>query len=151
MAFVDEGPIRVGAGQRPGAAAASRMTWWRAARFGMFIHWGLYAIPAGQWRGQSIPGIGEWIMLRARIPVREYEQLAKQFNPTRFDADAWARLAKQAGQKYLTITSKHHDGFCMFDSKVTDYDIVDATPFARDPMKELAAECARQGIKLFFY
>jgi len=127
------------------------MTWWRAARFGMFIHWGLYAIPAGQWRGQSIPGIGEWIMLRARIPVREYEQLAKQFNPTRFDADAWARLAKQAGQKYLTITSKHHDGFCMFDSKVTDYDIVDATPFARDPMKDLAAACQRHGIRLCFY
>jgi alpha-L-fucosidase len=117
----------------------------------MFIHWGLYAIPAGQWRGEAIPGIGEWIMLRARIPVAEYEQLAKQFNPTRFDADAWVRLAKQAGQKYLTITSKHHDGFCMFGSSLTDYTIVEATPFGRDPMKDLAEACQRHGVKLCFY
>jgi alpha-L-fucosidase len=90
-------------------------------------------------------------MPRARIPVREYEQLAKQFNPTKFDADAWVRLAKQAGQKYLTITCKHHDGFCMYDSQVSDYDIVDATPFGRDPMKELAEACQRHGIRLCFY
>jgi len=117
----------------------------------MFIHWGLYAIPAGRWQGEAVPGIGEWIMLRSRIPVPEYEQLAHQFNPTKFDADEWVRLAKQAGQKYLTITAKHHDGFCMFDSKVTDYDIVDATPFGRDPMKELAEACQRHGIRLCFY
>lgn len=127
------------------------MDWWRSARFGLFIHWGLYAIPAGQWKGQAIPGIGEWIMLRARIPVAEYEQLASQFNPPRFDAEAWVALAKRAGQKYLTITSKHHDGFCMFDSKLTDYDIVDATPFGRDPLKELAAACQRADIRLCFY
>ena len=127
------------------------MQWWRAARFGMFIHWGLYAIPAGRWQGEAVPGIGEWIMLRSRIPVPEYEQLARRFNPLGFDADAWVRLAKQAGQKYLTITAKHHDGFCMFDSKVTDYDIVDATPFGRDPMKDLAEACQRHGIRLCFY
>ena len=148
---VDEGPIRRGARQRADAKSDPRLTWWREARFGLFIHWGLYAIPAGEWKGERIPRIGEWIMLRAQIPVKEYEQLATQFNPVKFNAAEWVALAKRAGQKYLTITAKHHDGFCMFDSKVTDYDIVDATPFGRDPMKELAAECKKQGIKLCFY
>lgn len=143
--------IRVERGQRPNARGEARLNWWREAKFGMFIHWGLYAIPAGEWKGEKIPGIGEWIMYRARIPVKEYEQLAKQFNPTKFDAAEWVGLAKRAGQKYLVITAKHHDGFCMYDSKETDYDIVDATPFGRDPMKELAAECAKQGIKMCFY
>jgi alpha-L-fucosidase len=137
--------------QREGSANDSRLDWWREARFGMFIHWGLYAIPAGTWKGEQIPGIGEWIMYRARIPVAEYEQLASEFNPVKFDAAEWVSLAKRAGQKYLVITSKHHDGFCIFDSKVSDYDIVDATPFGRDPLKELAEECEKQGIKLGFY
>jgi alpha-L-fucosidase len=145
------GVIRSGQAQRPEARKDPRLNWWREARFGMFIHWGLYAIPAGRWKGRAIPGIGEWIMLRARIPVAEYEALAKQFNPTNFDAEAWVSLAKRAGQKYLVITAKHHDGFCMYDSKYTDYDIVDATPFGRDPMKELAAACERHGIRLCFY
>lgn len=148
---LDEGPIRHGSGQRPGARDDARLTWWRDAKFGMFIHWGLYAIPAGKWKGEAIPGIGEWIMQRARIPVPEYEQLAKKFNPVQFNAAEWVSLAKRAGQKYLVITSKHHDGFCMYDSQLTDYDIVDATPFGRDPMKELAAECQKQGIRLCFY
>jgi len=86
-----------------------RMTWFRDARFGMFIHWGLYAIPAGEWKGKQIPGIGEWIMNRAKIPVAEYEQLAKQFNPVDFDCRALVRTAKAAGQKYMVITAKHHD------------------------------------------
>src|SRR5918992_1465793 len=107
----------------------ARMKWWREARFGMFIHWGLYAIPAGEWKGKLIPGIGEWIMNRAKIPVAEYEQLAKQFNPVEFDADAWVRLARDAGMKYLVITSKHHDGFAMYHSKASKFNIVDATPF----------------------
>lgn len=130
---------------------SARLDWWRDARFGLFIHWGLYAIPAGEWHGQPIPGIGEWIMLRARIPVHEYEQLARQFNPVSFDADAWVQLAKRAGQKYLVITAKHHDGFCMFDSKLTNYNTVNATPFGRDPMRELAAACQKHGIRLCFY
>ena len=138
-------------GQRAGAHLDTRLAWWRAAKFGMFIHWGLYAVPAGQWGGQEIPGIGEWIMYRARIPVSEYEKLAEQFNPVKFDAAEWVSLAKRAGQKYMVITSKHHDGFCIFDSKVSDYDIIDRTPFGRDPLKELAEECAKQGIKLGFY
>ena len=128
-----------------------RMEWWREARFGMFIHWGLYAVPAGQWKGEKVPGIGEWIMQRARIPVSEYEPLAKQFNPVKFDAEQWVRIAKNAGMKYIVITSKHHDGFCLWDSKYTDYDVMDATPFKRDILGELAAECQKQGIRLCFY
>ncbi|MFH1084263.1 MAG: alpha-L-fucosidase [Chloroflexota bacterium] len=137
--------------QRADARSDPRLTWWRAARFGMFIHWGLYAIPAGTWKGQQIPGIGEWIMYRARIPVAEYEQLAAQFNPVRFNAAEWVGLAKAAGQKYLTITAKHHDGFCLFKTHVSPYNIVDATPFGRDPIAELADECQRQGVRLCFY
>lgn len=117
----------------------------------MFIHWGLYAIPAGVWKGQEIPGIGEWIQQRARIPVFEYEQLASQFNPLRFNAAEWVSLAKQAGQKYLVLTSKHHDGFCLFKSDYTPYNIVEATPFGRDVVAELAQECARQGIRFGLY
>ncbi len=143
--------IREGSRQRPGARQDQRLTWWREARFGMFIHWGLYAIPAGTWQGQAVSGIGEWIMQRARIPVAEYEQLAQQFNPVNFDAAAWVALARTAGQRYLVITAKHHDGFCLFKSALTRYNIVDATPFGRDPLKELAAECQQQGIKLCFY
>jgi alpha-L-fucosidase len=137
--------------QRPDARAHPRMAWWREARFGLFIHWGLYAIPAGVWKGAPVDGIGEWIMHRARIPVAEYEPLAKQFNPVKFDAAEWVSLARRAGQKYLVITSKHHDGFCMFRTGQTRYNIVDATPFGRDPMQELAAECARQGVRFGFY
>ena len=143
--------IREGSRQRPGARQDQRLTWWREARFGMFIHWGLYAIPAGTWQGQAVPGIGEWIMQRARIPVVDYEQLAQQFNPVNFDAAAWVALARMAGQRYLVITAKHHDGFCLFKSAFTRYNIVDATPFGRDPLKELAAECQQQGVKLCFY
>jgi alpha-L-fucosidase len=138
-------------GQRPGAQADPRLGWWRAAKFGLFIHWGLYAIPAGLWNGAEIPGLGEWIMLRARIPVAAYEQLAAQFNPVKFNAAAWVALAKAAGQQYIVITTKHHDGFCLFHSQVGDYNIVDATPFGRDVIKELADECQKQGIRLGFY
>jgi alpha-L-fucosidase len=145
------GAIRKARDQRPEARHDPRLNWWREAKFGLFIHWGLYAILAGKWKGESIPGIGEWIMLRARIPVAEYEQLAPKFNPTEFNAAEWVSLAKQAGQKYVVITAKHHDGFCMYDSAITDYDIVDATPFKRDPLTELAAECQKQGLKLGFY
>ena len=132
-------------------AREKRLQWWREARFGMFIHWGLYAIPAGEWKGKPIAGIGEWIMNRAKIPVAEYEQLAKQFNPVKFNADEWVAVAKGAGAKYIVITSKHHDGFAMYGSKVSKYNIVDATPFRRDPIKELAGACQRGGVKLCFY
>ncbi|MFQ6034675.1 MAG: alpha-L-fucosidase [Sedimentisphaerales bacterium] len=128
-----------------------RMKWWREARFGMFIHWGVYSVPAGTYKGEQIPGIGEWIMQKAKIPISEYEQFAQQFNPVKFDADEWVRIAKNAGMKYIVITSKHHDGFCLWDSKLTDYDIVDATPFKRDVLKELSEACKRHGIRLCFY
>ena len=128
-----------------------RMEWWREARFGLFIHWGLYAQPAGEWKGEEIRGISEWIMARAEIPVAEYEQLTATFNPVKYDADQWVQLAKQAGMKYIVITSKHHDGFAMFHSKATKYNIVDATPFDRDPLKELAEACEKHGLRLGFY
>ena len=128
-----------------------RMKWWREARFGMFIHWGLYAVPAGEWKGKRIPGIGEWIMERAKISIPKYEPLTEQFDPVKFDADEWVRIAKNAGMKYIVITSKHHDGFCLWDSKVTDYDIVDATPFKRDVLKELSKACRKKRVRLCFY
>jgi alpha-L-fucosidase len=146
------------AAQPAGGAIASKpssqdekMQWFREAKFGLFIHWGLYAVPAGTWKGQQIQGIGEWIMNRAKIPVKEYEQLAAQFNPVKFNAEEWVQLAEDAGMKYIVITSKHHDGFAMYGSKVTKYNIVDATPFKRDPLKELAAACARHNIRFGFY
>jgi len=129
----------------------ARMAWWREARFGMFIHWGLYAIPAGTWNGKKVPFIGEWIMNNGKIPVADYKALAAKFDPTQFDADAWVAVAKAAGMKYIVITSKHHDGFAMFKSDANPFNIVDATPFKRDPLKELAAACRKQGIKLGFY
>jgi alpha-L-fucosidase len=132
-------------------AKEKRLEWFREAKFGLFIHWGLYAIPAGEWKGKRIPGIGEWIMNRAKIPVAEYEQLAKQFNPVKFNADEWVQMAKDAGMKYIVITSKHHDGFALYDSKVSKWDVVDATPFKRDILKELVAACRKHGIRLGFY
>jgi len=128
-----------------------RMDWWREARFGLFIHWGLYAQPAGEWNGEQVPGISEWIMARAEIPVKEYEKLAETFNPVKYDAEEWVLLAREAGMKYIVITSKHHDGFAMFGSEASEYNIVDATPFARDPLKELAEACEKHGLRLGFY
>jgi alpha-L-fucosidase len=129
----------------------ARMKWWREARFGMFIHWGVYSVPAGIYKGHEVKGIGEWIMNRGKIPVAEYRAYAKEFNPVKFNADEWVRLAKNAGMNYIVITSKHHDGFAMFDSKASDWNIVKATPFGRDPLKELAAACKKYGVKLGFY
>jgi alpha-L-fucosidase len=128
-----------------------RMRWWREARFGMFIHWGLYAVPAGEYNGKRSERIGEWIMEWANIPRAEYEKFTAQFNPVKFDAKEWVRIAKDAGMKYIVITSKHHDGFALYDSKVSNYDIVDATPYKRDPIKALATEAKKQGLKFCFY
>ncbi|NLX96774.1 MAG: alpha-L-fucosidase [Rhodopirellula sp.] len=129
----------------------ARMQWWRDARFGMFIHWGLYAIPAGTWDGKQVPGIGEWIMDRANIPVDKYEKLAAQFNPAKYDPAAWAQIAADAGMKYLVITSKHHDGFCLFATDTTDYDVVNATAYGKDLLKPLAEECRKRGIQFCTY
>ena len=104
------------------------MAWWREARFGLFIHWGLYAVPAGEYKGTRSKEIGEWIMSWANIPRADYEKFAPQFNPVKFDAARWVAIAKSAGMKYIVITSKHHEGFAMFDSAVSHYDIVERTP-----------------------
>jgi alpha-L-fucosidase len=125
-----------------------RMNWWREARFGLFIHWGLYAIPAGEWGGQT--NYGEWIRNNAHIPLATYDQFLQQFNPVKFNAEEWVMMAKNAGMKYIVITSKHHDGFALFDSKVSDFDVM-ATPFKRDILKELAAACHKHDITLCFY
>ncbi|MBN1480663.1 alpha-L-fucosidase, partial [candidate division KSB1 bacterium] len=122
-------------------ATADKMDWWKDAKFGMFIHWGIYAVPAR----------GEWVMNQEKIPIAEYEKFAEQFNPVQFHADEWVQVAKEAGQKYLVITTKHHDGFCMWDSKVTNYDIIDRTPFKRDVIRELTDACERAGIVFGVY
>lgn len=125
-----------------------RMQWWREARFGLFIHWGLYSIPAGEWNGST--NHAEWIRTTAQIPLKEYDKLVDQFNPVKFNAEEWVKLAKDAGMKYIVITSKHHDGFCLFDSKFTDFDLM-STPFKRDILKELSDACHKHGIKICFY
>lgn len=125
--------------------------WWKDAKYGMFIHWGLYSQLAGKWKGQEVAGIGEWIMKRLEIPVAEYEKIATKFNPSAFNAEEYVNLAVEAGMKYIVITAKHHDGFAMYHSKCSTYNIVDATPFGRDPMTELAEACCKAGIKLCFY
>ena len=128
-----------------------RLNWFKEARFGMFIHWGIYALPAGVWKGKDYPQIGEWIKDSAHIPDEEYDALARKFNPVKFNADVIVKLAKEAGMKYLVFTAKHADGFAMYDSKCSDYSIVRATPYKKDPVKALATACKREKIKLCFY
>ena len=125
----------------PPISRAERLRWFQQARFGMFIHWGLYSVPAR----------GEWWQFHGSVPGSEYEKFAAQFNPVKFDAHEWVSVAKAAGMKYLVITAKHHEGFAMYDSKLTDYTIVKATPFHRDPLQELSAECARQDVRFCIY
>jgi alpha-L-fucosidase len=135
----------------PKAARDQRMNWWRDATFGMFIHWGAYAIPAGEYKGQPVKGIGEWIMHNANIPIPEYEAYVKGFNPLKFNAKEWVKTAKDAGIQYIVITSKHHDGFCLWDSKVSNYDVMDFAPFKRDILRELSDACKEAGIRMCFY
>ena len=129
----------------------ARMAWWREAKFGMFIHWGVYSVPAGTYKGEQIKGIGEWIMNRAKIPVAEYKAFAPQFTAAKYDPDAWAALAKKAGMRYIVITSKHHDGFGLFDSKATTWDAVDASGAHRDLIQPLAEAARNQGLKFGLY
>jgi len=138
------------AGETP-AHRNARMKWWREARFGMFIHWGLYAVPAGTYQGKETGSIGEWIMHDFKIPVADYAEFAKQFNPVQFNADDWVSIAKAAGMRYIVMTAKHHEGFAMFHTKVDDFNIYDGTPFKRDPIAEMAAACRKQGIKFGVY
>jgi alpha-L-fucosidase len=136
------------ASETPAGAPDPRLDWWREARFGLFIHWGLYAVPAGEWKGGT--DYGEWIRDSAHIPVGEYERFQRGFDPVLFDADEWVRLAREAGMRYLVITSKHHDGFCLFDSAQTDWDVM-GTPFRRDILAELSAACAKGGVRFATY
>ncbi len=131
----------------PSSENLKNREWFQDAKYGMFIHWGVYSTMAG---GGDY-GIAEWIMNQKRIPIAQYENMATFFNPVYFDPREWVSTAKAAGMKYITITSKHHDGFAMFDSKVSDWDIVNRSPYGKDVLKMLKEECDRQGIKLFFY
>lgn len=125
--------------------------WFREAKFGLMVHWGLYSLPAGEWKGKRMDYIGEWIQSKYRIPNEEYHRLASVFNPILFNADEWVSLAQDAGMKYIVVTSKHHDGFAMYHSKVDKFNIVDATPFGRDVIGELANACAKKNMKLGLY
>ena len=129
----------------------ARLKWWREARFGMFIHWGVYSVPAGTYLGKRIGGIGEWIMCDGKIPMATYQAYAKKYNPAKYNPDAWVKLARDAGMKYIVITAKHHDGFANFDSRASDWNIVKATPYGKDVLKPLAQACRKYGLKLGFY
>jgi alpha-L-fucosidase len=125
-----------------------RMAWWRNAKFGLFIHWGIYSVPAGEWNGKT--NYAEWIREQAHIPLNVYDNFVKEFNPVKFNAEQWVKMAKEAGMKYIVITSKHHDGFCMFDSKYTDFDIM-STPYHKDILKSLTTAAHKAGIRIGFY
>ncbi len=126
----------------------ARMAWWNEARFGMFIHWGLYAIPAGEWEGET--NHAEWIRTTAQIPLETYDKFVHEFNPVNYNPEEWVRIAKKAGMKYIVITSKHHDGFCLFDSRHTDFDVM-STPYGNDLLEPLAEACRREGIRICWY
>src|SRR5512140_1381553 len=139
--FLLAGSVLAQTSYKPTPANLAAREWFQDAKFGLFIHWGVY----------SVLGDGEGVMNNKKIPAADYEKLASDFNPTEFDAAEWVALAKAAGMKYITITSKHHDGFAMFGTKQNDWNIVDRTPWKKDPLKMLADECHKQGVKLFFY
>ena len=152
IALIFVGLVMPGCSEKPRLTNENKMQIWRNATFGMFIHWGAYSRLGGNWKGQAVHGYAEHIFRSLRIPLETYkEEVIRKFNPTEFDADEWVHIAKEAGMKYMVITAKHHDGFAMWDSKVTDYDIVDMTPFKRDPMRELRDACKRQGLLFGFY
>jgi alpha-L-fucosidase len=128
-----------------------RMAWWREAKFGMFIHWGVYAVPAGNCDGKPVNDIGEWIMLNGKIPVERYRKYAAEFNPVKYDPNIWASLAKEAGMRYMVITSKHHDGFALFPSAASKWNITEATPWKNDLIGPLAEAARGQGLKFGLY
>ncbi|UAY54175.1 alpha-L-fucosidase [Arachidicoccus terrestris] len=128
-----------------------RIQWWRDARFGMFVHWGIYSLAGGEWKGKEVGGYAEHLMRKEKISRKEYLELASRFNPVKFDADQWIAAAKNAGMRYFVITAKHHDGFAMYPSKVSDFNISAKTPYKKDPMAALRAACKKQGLKFGFY
>jgi alpha-L-fucosidase len=144
-------PAPVKKSRKHAIVETSKMAWWSKARFGMFIHWGVYSVPAGVYQGKEVPSLGEWIMHNAKIPVDVYQAYAKDFNPVEYDPERWVTAAERAGMKYIVITTKHHDGFAMFDSKASDWNIVQRTPYGKDVIKQLAEACRKHGMKLGFY
>ena len=128
-----------------------KKVWFKEAKFGMMVHFGLYSLLGGEWKGACMDTIGEWAQAYFRIPNREYHQLAKVFNPVFFDADEWVQIAKDAGMKYFVVTAKHHEGFALFKSQASKFNVVDATPFGRDIIGELAESCRKYGMKLGLY
>jgi alpha-L-fucosidase len=140
-------PLLSQPGYQPSEENLKNREWFQDAKYGMFLHWGVYSVMGG---GGDM-GIAEWIMNQKEIPIVAYENLANYFNPIEFDPEEWVSIVKEAGMKYITITSKHHDGFAMFDSEISDWDIVERTPYGKDVLKQLKEECDKQGIKLFFY
>ena len=140
------------AGAQTNISTDEKMEWWQDAKFGMFVHWGPYSIYGGKYMGHNQRrGGAEWIMNRCKIPVREYKAAASTFNPVKFDADSLVLMAKNAGMKYLVFTTKHHDGFAMFDSDASNFNIVDYTPYRKDIVDEIAKACRRHGVTLGFY
>lgn len=125
--------------------------WFQNAKFGMMIHWGLYSVLGGEWKGRRMPHIGEWAQSYFKIPNQEYHELTKVFHPMYFCADDWVKLVKEAGMKYLVLTAKHHEGFAMYHSKVSDFNVCDRTPYGKDILEEFAESCARHGLKLGLY
>lgn len=150
MTALDQFGSAVAGNYKPTVEEQKRIAWFREAKFGMFIHWGLFSAMAGYWKGEKVTG-GEWAIKMHKLPIEEYRQLATSFNPIKFNADKWVSMIKAAGMKYIVITAKHHDGFAMFQTAASNYNIVDATPFKRDPMKELKAACVKHGIKFGIY
>jgi alpha-L-fucosidase len=128
-----------------------KFKWFEEAKFGLFIHWGLFSIPASMWNGVPASKVSEYIMMEKEIPARAYEKLAGHFNPFQFDAERWVQMAEDAGMKYIVFVSKHHDGFAMYHSEASPYNVVDATPWKRDPLKELAESCRRHNMRLGVY
>lgn len=125
--------------------------WFKEAKYGLFIHWGLYSILGGQYDGKETNNIAEWIMLDFDIPVKEYRKLASEFNPKKFDAKALVKRAKDWGMKYVVLTTKHHEGFAMYNSACSDYNVVKATPYGKDVLKQLQLACEEYGLKLGLY
>ncbi len=130
--------------------SADKLTWFKKAKYGLFIHWGLYAIPAGEWNGKTAPHGTEWIMKNLKVPLKDYRKLREQFNPTDFDPYFYVRRAKEWGMKYLCLTAKHHDGFALFDTKVSDYSVMHS-PYGKDIVRQFADACAAEGMTFCVY
>jgi alpha-L-fucosidase len=139
------------ASQQPVFQMPERFKWFEEAKFGLFIHWGLFSIPASMWNGVPASIVSEYIMMEKQIPAKVYEKLAGHFNPFQFDAERWVQMAEDAGMKYIVFVSKHHDGFAMYHTKASPYNVVEATPWKRDPLKELAEACRKHNLRLGVY